>query len=84
MVLYRIAELMLPTIIQRHDKNHSIFDPVQDQETNWNFTGLSDATFYDRINTLYQFIKLFLDIKCLFLRSMESLNKGIYINHISC
>ena len=29
---------MLPTLIQRHDKNHFIFDPVQKRETNWNFT----------------------------------------------
>ena len=30
---------MLATLIQRYDKNHFIFDPVQEQETNWNFTG---------------------------------------------
>ena len=31
---YRISELVLPTLIQRPDKYHLIFDPVQKQETN--------------------------------------------------
>ena len=31
---------MLATLIQRYDKKiNLIFDPVQEQETNWNFTG---------------------------------------------
>ena len=30
---------MLPTLIERYDKNHLIFDPVQKWMTNWNFTG---------------------------------------------
>ena len=34
---------------------------------------LSKATFYDRINTVYHFIKPFLDKKCLFWRNMEPL-----------
>ena len=34
----------------------------------------SDATFYDGINTIYQFIISFLDKKCLFLRNMEPLS----------
>ena len=34
---------------------------------------ISGATFHDRINTIYQFIKPFLDKKCLFLRNMEPL-----------
>ena len=40
---------------------------------------LSDATFYDRINTIYQFIKPFLDKKCLFLRTMEPIPINILI-----
>ena len=32
------SELMLPTLIQRYDKNHFNFDPFQKQESNWNFT----------------------------------------------
>ena len=37
------------------------------------FYRLSDATFYGHINTIYQFIKPFLDKKCLFLRNTELL-----------
>ena len=32
---------------------------------------MSDAKFYDRINTIYQIITDFLDKKCLFLRNMQ-------------
>ena len=39
MNFYRISELMLLTFIQRCDKKSFYFDPVQKQETNWNFTG---------------------------------------------
>ena len=42
------------------------------------FYRLSDATYYDRINTIYQFIKPFLDKKCLFLRNMEPLTSSPY------
>ena len=53
-------------------KDKFIFDPVQKQETLLKFYRLSEATFYDRINTLNQFIKPFLDNKkCIFLRNME-------------
>ena len=45
MIFYRISELMLPTLIQRYDKNHFIFDPVQKRETNWNFTGSQMSHF---------------------------------------
>ena len=34
MIFYRISELMLPKLIQRYDKNHFIFDPVQKREAN--------------------------------------------------
>ena len=64
MIFYCISELMSPTLIQRYDKNHFISDEVK-------FYRLSGATFYDHINTMYQFIKPFLDTKCLFLRNME-------------
>ena len=37
--VYRISELMLATLIQKYDKHHFIFDPVQERETDWNFTG---------------------------------------------
>ena len=35
----------------------------QERETDWNFNVLSDAIFYDCINTMYQIIKPFLDNK---------------------
>ena len=39
-IFYRTSELMLPTLIQRYDKNIiSVFDPVQKRDTNCNFTG---------------------------------------------
>ena len=40
------------------------------------FYRLSDTTFYDHINAIYQFIKSFLDKKrkCLLLRNMEPLS----------
>ena len=63
MIFNGISELMKATLIQRYDKNHFIFDPVQEWEINWNFYKLSDATFYDCINTIYLFIKSFLDNK---------------------
>ena len=37
------------------------------------FYRLSDAAFYDRIDTIYKFIKPFLDKKCLVLRNIEPL-----------
>ena len=41
-----------------------------------NLYRLSDATFYDRINTIYQFVKPFLDKKYLLSRNMEPLMKN--------
>ena len=41
------------------------------------FYRLSNTTFDDRINTIYQFIKPFLNEKCLSLRNMEPLTYGI-------
>ena len=34
MIVYRIPELMLAILIQAYDKNHIVFDPVQERETN--------------------------------------------------
>ena len=50
---------MLPTLIQRYDKNHFFSKPADGLK----FYRLSDATFYDCITTIYQFIKPFLDNK---------------------
>ena len=59
MIFYRISELMLATLIQRYHKNHFISRTGDLLK----FYKLSGATFYDCINTIYQFIKPFLDNK---------------------
>ena len=56
------------TLIQRYDKKSFHF-----KNKRLKFYRLTGATFYDCINTTYQFIKPFLDNKCLFLRNMEPL-----------
>ena len=56
--LNHISELVLAVLIQRYDKNHSI-SRTRDK---LKFYRLSGATFYDCINTIYQF-KPFLDNK---------------------
>ena len=48
---------MLATIIQRYDNKHLI------PRARLKFYRLSGATFYDCINSIYQFIKPFLDNK---------------------
>ena len=50
---------MLPTLIQRFDKNHFI-SKTRDL---LKFYRLSGAIFYDCINTIHQFIKNFLNNK---------------------
>ena len=50
---------MLPTLIQRYNKNHFI-SRTRDL---LKFYRLSVVTFYDSVNTIYQFIKPFLDNK---------------------
>ena len=50
---------MLATLIQIYYKNHFI-SRTRDK---LKFYRLSGATFYDCINTIYQFIKAFLDNK---------------------
>ena len=39
-IFFHISELMLATLIQKYNKNPFIFDPVQEQETNLNFTAV--------------------------------------------
>ena len=65
MIFYCISELMLPTLIQRYNKKIILF-LIQFQNQRLKFYRLSDATFYDHTNTIYQFMKPFLDKKCLF------------------
>ena len=73
-------QLMLATLIQRYDKNHFIFGPVQERETNWNFTGCQVPHFIivliPYINVLIPYTNLLNPswiIKCLFMRNMEPL-----------
>ena len=63
----------LPTFTQRYNKKIILFLIQFKKERLTDFYRLSSATFYDRINTIYQFIKSFLDTKCLFLRTMKPL-----------
>ena len=58
---YGISELMLPTLIQRYDKKSFHFWSSSKTKYKQKFYMMSDATFYDRINTIYQFIKPFLN-----------------------
>ena len=59
MIFHRISVFMLAALIQRYDKKSFYFKNERLNEIN----KLSDATFYDCINTIYQFIKPFLDNK---------------------
>ena len=59
---------MLATLIQRYDKKIISF---QERDK---FHRLPGATFYDCINTIYQFIKPFLDNKMSIFRIREPLN----------
>ena len=66
---------MLATLIQRYNKKIISFFIQFKTERLTKFYWLSDSTFYDCINTMYQFIKPFLDEKdeeCLFLRNMKT------------
>ena len=66
-----ISELMLATLIERYYKKSFHFKSKR-------LTEMSNATFYDCINTIYQYIKpFFLKIKCPFLRNMEPLKQEI-------
>ena len=80
MIFYGISELMLPTLIQtqRYDKKSFHFFLIQFKKGDkLNFYRQSYATFYDCINTIYQFIEPFLDLKKkkMSMRNMEPLNK---------
>ena len=59
MIFYYIFELMLVTLIQRYDKKSFHF---KNERLNEILQAVS-VTFYDCINTMYQFIKPFLDNK---------------------
>ena len=68
--------ILLATLIQRYDKkNHFTFDPVQERETNRNFTGCQVSHFMIVIisYTCINLLNLSWIIKSLFLRNMEPL-----------
>ena len=65
----------LPTWIQKYDI--LLFDAVQKRDANWNVISCQVPHFMIvLINTIYHFIKPFLDKKCLFFfRNMEPLSQ---------
>ena len=71
MIFYCISDLMLPTLIQRYDKNHLVLIQLKYERLTEILQAVRCHTFYDGINTIYQFIKQFLDKKCLILSNME-------------
>ena len=58
MIFYRISEFILPKLIQRYDKIH--LKTSSKTRDLLKLYRLSDATFYYRINTTYQFMKPFM------------------------
>ena len=58
MIFYPVSELMLATLIQRYDKKSFHFKNERPTEVLQ-----AGATFYVYINTIFQFIKPFLDNK---------------------
>ena len=68
--------LLLPTLIQKYDKNHIIFDPVQKKkkkkkrETNWNFTGCQMSHF---MIVLIPYVKL---------SNLSWINKYLFLRNI--
>ena len=68
---------MLATLIQRYDKKNHFISRTRDL---LKFYRLSGATFYACVNTIFQFIKDFLDDKIsIFLgfRNMEPLTRNV-------
>ena len=72
MIFYRISELILLSLIQRYNKNHFIFDAVPPKEI-LQAVRCHNVTIYDRIYTIYQFIKPFLKKNVYFFWNMKPL-----------
>ena len=62
--------------MQRYDKKSIHFWSSSKMKDWLKYYMLSDATFNDRLNTIYQIIKSLLDKKCLFLWNIEPLGKS--------
>ena len=75
MIFYRISELMLATLIQKCNKNHSI----SRTRDSLKFYRLLGATFYDCINTVYKYIKYFLDNKMSIFEGYGAFNIHLYV-----
>ena len=75
MIFYRTSELMLAILIQRYGKNHFIFYPVQERETNWNFTGCQVPHLMFVLIPHIYLSNLSWIIKCLFWGNMEASNQ---------
>ena len=73
---YWVSELMLPTLIQRCNKNHFLFDPDQEWQTKWNFTGCHIQYFMIILIPYISLLNLFWTIKCLLLRNIEPLSSS--------
>ena len=67
-LFYCTSVSMLATLIQRYN-----FYPVQERETNWNFTGCQLPHFMIVLIPYINLLNLYSIIKCLFLRNMEPL-----------
>ena len=60
---------MLPTLIHRYDKNH--------------FMWLSDATFYNRIKSIYQFVNLSWMKKISIFEEYGAFNSCLYMSRLN-
>ena len=70
---YHISELIQRlTLIQKYDNISFLIQIKTERLTK--FYRLSDATSYDRVNTIYQFINPFLDKTCLFGKEYGAVN----------
>ena len=72
---------MLATYVQRYDTNHFIFDPVQERETSWNFTGCHVPHLMIVLIPYINLLNLSWIIKCQFLRNMEPSGASIAVWH---
>ena len=78
MSFYHISELMLATLIQKYDKK-----PFHFKNETLKFYRLPGATFYDCINTIYQFIKPFLDNKMSIFEEYGAFNLYNILQHFA-
>ena len=74
-----IVSLMLPTLIQGYDKKKSFhFWSSSKKRDEMKFYRLPEATFYDCINTIYQFIKPFVEKTNVYFWGIWSLQEQLW------